>query len=150
MTLLYFKISQWKRWHLKSCRALCILTPTLITPTLPALTASHKSCLVAATPLPIKKFRNILAPHVSNSILKNSFLCSFASFSVVFKPFFINRSKASRDLTIFITSLISRFDIISDVVSHLKISINSRVCCWCCCCWSYSVWQYHFGQLSFT
>ena len=65
---------------------------------------------------PVNKFPNNEAPKVPNNILRNHPPCSLASCLIVFLTPFNNTPESSRDLTIFIISFISLFDIIKVVV----------------------------------
>ena len=69
------------------------------------------------TPLPVNIFPNKPAPNVPNNIPRNSPFCYYASFCTPFN----SKPESSRDLTIFIMSSISSFDIISVVVPESKI-----------------------------
>ena len=62
------------------------------------------------------KFQNKLAPKVPNNIPRNLPLCSFASCLIVSVTLFINKPHSSGDLTIFIKSFISSFEIINAAV----------------------------------
>ena len=92
------------------------------------------------TRLPESKFPNKLAANVFNRILRNQKFDYFDSFSIV-----INKSHFSRDLSIFMVSFISSFDIINVIVhcaiseGHLKpiIFMNFHNCCRYCCWKSY-------------
>ena len=78
----------------------------------------------------VKIFSDKLAPTVSNNIPRNPSLCYFGSYLIVSLTPFINNPNSSRDLTIFITSLISSLEIISVVKPNPKIFfMNSCVCC---------------------
>ena len=65
---------------------------------------------------PVNKFPNNEAPKVPNNILRNLPLCSLASCWIVSLTPFNNKPEFSRDLTIFIISFISSFEIIKVVV----------------------------------
>ena len=54
-----------------------------------------------------------MVPNVPNSLLKIPPSCCFASFLIVLLTPFINKQDSSRDLTIYIISFISSFQIIS-------------------------------------
>ena len=92
------------------------------------------------TRLPESKFPNKLAANVFNRILRNQKFDYFDSLSIV-----INKSHFSRDLSIFMVSFISSFDIINVIVhcaiseGHLKpiIFMNFHNCCRYCCWKSY-------------
>ena len=92
------------------------------------------------TRLPESKFPNKLAANVFNRILRNQNFDYFDSLSIV-----INKSHFSRDLSIFMVSFISSFDIINVIVhcaiseGHLKpiIFMNFHNCCRYCCWKSY-------------
>ena len=92
------------------------------------------------TRLPESKFPNKLAANVFNRILRNQQFDYFDSLSIV-----INKSHFSRDLSIFMVSFISSFDIINVIVhcaiseGHLKpiIFMNFHNCCRYCCWKSY-------------
>ena len=90
--LLYFKISQRMRQHWQSF-------PALI------------------TPFPANIFLKKIACTVPNSIPKNSLLCSFVSYSIVWVIHFIKRSNSLRDSTVLKMSFISVFGMISVVVA---------------------------------
>ena len=66
-------------------------------------------------------FPNKFAPNVTNSIRRNPPFCSLASFSIVSLTHFDNKPESLRDLTIFIMSSISAFDIISVAAPDPKI-----------------------------
>ena len=63
----------------------------------------------------VNKFPNKLAPNVLSKITQIPPFCSFASFWIVLLMFFINKPDSSTDLTVFMTSLISSFEIINVV-----------------------------------
>ena len=69
-------------------------------------------------PLLPDRFPKKLPPNVPNNILKNPLFCPFASFLIFSQPF-INKPDYTRDLTIFIISFISSFEII-DVAREAK------------------------------
>ena len=58
---------------------------------------------------------------MSNNILRNPPFCYFVLFLVISLTPFINKSDSSSDLTIFMISLISSFEIISVVTPDLNI-----------------------------
>ena len=78
----------------------------------------HSPALIA--PLPVNRFPNKLAHEVPNNILRNPSFCSFASLLIVSLTSFINKPDYSRDLTIFMISLISSFGINNVVVREAK------------------------------
>ena len=67
-------------------------------------------------PFSANKCPNKLAPKVPNNILKNPLFCSFVSFLIVLVIPFRKMLESSRAWTIFITSLISLFEIMKLVV----------------------------------
>ena len=69
------------------------------------------------TPFPANIFLKNLSCTVPNSIPRNSLLCPFVSFSIVWVIHFIKRSNSLRDSTILKMSFISLFGIISVVVT---------------------------------
>ena len=71
--------------------------------------------LSIATPFPIKRCPNKLAPSVPYNILRNSPFCSFTPFLTDSVTLFKNNPESSRDFTILIRSSKSLFDIISVV-----------------------------------
>ena len=77
--------------------------------------ARSKSSPALILPLPVNRFPSKVAPKVPNYISKNPPFYSFASFLVVLLTPFINKPDSSRDLTIFIISFISSFEIINVV-----------------------------------
>ena len=81
------------------------MSPALIMPS-PAL----------ITPLPVNALPNILAADVPNNIGRNPTFCSFASFLNVSPISFTSYPNSSSDLTIFIISFISSFEIINAVL----------------------------------
>ena len=101
----YFKICQRTRRNKKSWPVLIVISSALI------------------VPLPADRFPNKLAPKVPNNILKNPPFYSFASFLTVFLMPCIDEPESSKDLTTFITSLISSFDIINVVTPDRNISL---------------------------
>ena len=62
-------------------------------------------------PLPVNRLPNKLAPKVPNNIPRNPSFHSFALFLIVSLTHFINNPDSSSDLTIFIISFISSFEI---------------------------------------
>ena len=78
--------------------------------------------LLAIVPFPVNKFPNKLGVNGHCNILKNLPFCTFASFSVVSLTSFINKPDSSKDLTIFIISPISWFEIINVATSDPSIS----------------------------
>ena len=75
---------------------------------------------VLTVPLPANRFPNKQAPKVSNRISRNSPFCSCASFLIVSITPCINYPDSSSDLTIFIISFISSFEIINVLVPDPK------------------------------
>ena len=75
------------------------------------------------TPLPVNTFPTKVAPNVPKNILRNLPFCYFASFLIVSLMPFINKSNSLRDLTIFIISSISSFEIINVLISDPKVFI---------------------------
>ena len=74
------------------------------------------------TPFPtVNKFPNNEAPKVPNKILRNHPFCSLASCWIVSLTPFNITPESSRDLTIFIISFISSFEIIKVVVPEPSI-----------------------------
>ena len=73
------------------------------------------------TPLPVVRFPYKIAPNVPNNMPRNRLFCSFASLSIVSLTPFIKKATFSRDLTIFMISLVSSFGIISVVTPDPKI-----------------------------
>ena len=67
-------------------------------------------------PLPANRFPNKLAPKVPNNIPRNLPFCYFDSFLFVSVTPFINKPDSSRDVTIFVISFVSSFEIINAVV----------------------------------
>ena len=61
-------------------------------------------------------FANKLATNVPNNLLRNPLFCFFVSFLIVSLTPSNNNTESSRDLTIFIVSSISSFDIINVVL----------------------------------
>ena len=110
----YFKICQRSRRNQKSWPVVIVISSVLI------------------VPLPANRFPNKLAPKVPNNILKNPPFYSFASFLNVSLMPCIDEPESLKDLTTFITSFISSFDIINVVTP--EVFMNSCICCWCCCC----------------
>ena len=70
--------------------------------------------------LSVNRIPHKLAPKVPSSILRNPPFCSFASFLIVSLTPFLNKPDSSRDLTIFMISFISSFEIISIVTCEAK------------------------------
>ena len=73
--------------------------------------------------LPVNRFPNKLAPKVSNNIhniLRNLPFCSFSSFLIVLLAPFIYKPDSLRDLTIFIISFISSFEVINVAARKAK------------------------------
>ena len=68
------------------------------------------------TPLPINVLPNILAANVPNNIERNSLFCSSVSFLIALLIPYISNPDSSSDLTIFIISSISLFEIINVVL----------------------------------
>ena len=62
-----------------------------------------------------KDFLDKQAPNVPKDILRNPLFCSFSSFSVLSLTSFINKSNASKILTIFMMPSVSLFEIINFV-----------------------------------
>ena len=73
------------------------------------------------TPRPVYAFPNKLADNAPINIGQNPPFCSFASFLIVSLTPFISKPDFSRDLTIFIISSISLFEITNDVVLDPKM-----------------------------
>ena len=65
--------------------------------------------------LPFDRFPKKQASNVPNNIVRNLPFCSFASFVIVLLTPFISKPDYSRDLTIFMISFISLFEIINVV-----------------------------------
>ena len=97
-------------------------------------------------PLPVKKFPNQLAPNVSNYILKNPPFCSFASFLIVSLTPSVSEPDSSSDLTTFIISFISSFEIINVVVPD---PITAWIAASVADAAKKSFWLSYFMQLSF-
>ena len=78
------------------------------------------------TPRPVYAFPNKLADNAPINIGQNPPFCSFASFLIVSLTPFISKPDFSRDLTIFIISSISLFEITNDVVvpSVSAVAVN--------------------------
>ena len=72
-------------------------------------------------PLPVNRFPYKLAPNVPNNIPRNAPFCYFASFLVVSLTRFINKPDSSSDLTVFIISFNSSFEIITVVTPDPNI-----------------------------
>ena len=70
---------------------------------------------------PVNKFPNNEPPKVPHNILRNPPLCSLPSCRIVSLTPFNNTPEFSRDLTIFIISFISSFEIIKVVVPEPSI-----------------------------
>ena len=70
---------------------------------------------------PVKRFPNKLAPKVPNNIPRNPPFCYFASLLIVSLTSFNNNPDSSRDLTIFILSFISSFEIITIATPNQSI-----------------------------
>ena len=73
------------------------------------------------TPLPVNRFPKKLAPNVPHNILRNPPSCSFASSLIVSTTHFINKLDSSKDLTTFMISFVSLFEIIDVAVPDPKI-----------------------------
>ena len=80
----------------------------------PALIVSSPALI---TPCPPNEFPNILGANVSNNIGRNLPFCYFASFLFVSLMPSINNPDSSSDLTTFIISSLSSFEIINAVVT---------------------------------
>ena len=74
---------------------------------------------VVITPLPDSVFLNKITANVLNNIGLNPLSCSLASFLSVSLVHFISNPDSSSDLTIFILSSISSFEIIFTIVPNL-------------------------------
>ena len=72
------------------------------------------------TPFPVIAFLNIPAANVSNCIGRNPLFCYFASFLIGSLVPYINNLNSSSDLTIFVISSISSFQIINAAVREAK------------------------------
>ena len=72
-------------------------------------------------PLPSNIFSNKFAPNIPNKIPRNPHFYPFALFCIVSLTPFNDKPESSRDLTIFIMSFISSFDIICVVDPDPKI-----------------------------
>ena len=105
--------------HLKIWPALIVLSPVLNV-NLPSFGA--------IIPLTDNIFHNKLASNVPNNMLKNLSFCSLASFLIVLLKRCIVKPMSSRDLTIFMISSISSFEIIS-VIPDCKNLLNSCIFC---------------------
>ena len=68
------------------------------------------------TPFPVNALPNILAANVPNNIGRSPPFYSFASFLIISLILFISNHDSSSDLTIFIISSTSSFEIINYVV----------------------------------
>ena len=79
-------------------------------------------------PLPVDRFPNKLVPKVLYNIPINPPFCSFASFLIVSLTSFINKPDSSSDLTIFIMSFTSSFEIISVLIPDLNIFLWIVAC----------------------
>ena len=98
--------------YLKSSSALITPSPALVT-----------SLSVNALP-------NKIAANFPNSIGRNPPFCSFVSFLTVSLIYFTSNSDLSSDLTIFIKSSISSFEIINAVVLwSITIFLNGCISC---------------------
>ena len=75
---------------------------------------------ITPSPASITPYQSLqsLAANVPNNISRNSPFYSFAPFLVVSVIYFISNLKSSGDLTIFIISSISLFEIINAVVAN--------------------------------
>ena len=71
--------------------------------------------------LSVNKFSNKLALNVPNNVLRNLPFCTFASFLIVSLTYFVNKPDSSSDLTIFMISFISSFEIINAVIPDSNI-----------------------------
>ena len=67
------------------------------------------------------RFPNKLAPNVHDNIPRNPLFYSFASFLIVSLTLFVNKPDSSSDVTIFMISFISSFEIISEVIPGPKM-----------------------------
>ena len=73
------------------------------------------------TPVAVNRFPNKLTPNVPKTMPRNPPLCSFALFLIVSLTPFDNKPDSLRDLTIFMISSISSFEIIVAVNPEPKI-----------------------------
>ena len=75
-------------------------------------------------PLLVNRFPNTLALYLPNNILRSPSFCSPASFLIVSLTSFINKPDSPSDVTIFIISLISSFEIINIVLPDPNIFLK--------------------------
>ena len=88
-----------------------------IVPSTDLFTAFHSISVFAL--LLVNRFPDKLAPNVPINLLRNPPFCYFLSFWIVSLPSFFSKTEFSEDLTIFIKSSISYFEIAHVVMSCL-------------------------------
>ena len=98
---------------------LIISSPVLIVPS-PALITLFLGILTFNSS-PVNRFSNKLASNVPNNVLRNPTFCYFASFLIVLPTRFINKPDFSTNLTIFMISFVSSFEIINVVIPEPKM-----------------------------
>ena len=117
---LYLKSNERMRWHQKYCLALIVPSASLVAPsTVPIV--FYPALIIPFQNILLNKFLNKIAPKRPYNRVKNSPFFYLVSFSIVFVAPFNKKTWYLRDLTMFIISPISSFEITNAVVPELYI-----------------------------